>query len=123
LPPVSVDAIQIQQVLLNLLMNAIEAVNDQSTARRMIDVGTQCSANGDVEISVKDRGAGIPDDQIAQVFKPFFTTKERGLGLGLSICQSIMKSHGGTLSLRNNDGSGTTATITLPRQDILANVS
>jgi PAS domain S-box-containing protein len=106
------DAVQLQQVLLNLLLNAIEAMEDLPPSRRVISVTT--SMNGiESEIRVSDRGSGLSVTE-EESFKPFFTTKRRGLGLGLVICGSIAKSHGGTLSLRNNPGEGAIAIFRLP---------
>jgi C4-dicarboxylate-specific signal transduction histidine kinase len=115
LPLVFGDRIQLQQVLLNLVMNAIDSMNDQTPSRRMIVIGTRSVNEGHIEISVADRGTGLPPAHEARIFQPFFTTKERGLGLGLSICSSIVKAHGGKLSLANSPTGGATATFTLPR--------
>lgn len=123
LPLVSSDAVQIQQVLLNLIMNAIEAMTGMPPARRIVGIKVAETANGHVEISIRDQGPGIQEASLDQVLKPFFTTKERGLGLGLSICLSIVKSHGGTLNLSDNDGAGLTAKFTLPGRNVLAQVS
>jgi C4-dicarboxylate-specific signal transduction histidine kinase len=111
---VSGDAVQLQQVLLNLVMNSIDAVNRMPTARRVVTVGTRRTASGDVEASVRDRGIGIDSVNLQRMFEPFFTTKERGLGLGLSICSTIIKRHGGTLSIENNRDGGATAQFRLP---------
>jgi signal transduction histidine kinase len=70
-----------------------------------------------VELTLTDYGTGIPDDSIDHIFEPFFTSKERGLGLGLSICRSIMLEHRGTLTARNNPGGGATLKLTLPAAD------
>lgn len=115
LPLVFGDRIQLQQVLLNLVMNAIDSMNDQAPSRRMIVISTRSLNERDIEISVGDRGTGLSPAHEARVFQPFFSTKERGLGLGLSICSSIVKAHGGKLSLANSPTGGATATFTLPR--------
>jgi signal transduction histidine kinase/integral membrane sensor domain MASE1 len=114
LPAVSGDAVQLQQVLLNLVMNAIDAVNQMSTLRRVITLKTLKAADGGIEVSVVDRGTGIGVGDQDRIFEPFFTTKERGLGLGLSICATIIKRHGGDLSLCNNSDGGATASFRLP---------
>lgn len=107
------DTVQLQQVLINLFMNAIDAMEEISPSRRTILVSTTMNGN-DVEVKVSDRGTGVPPANGAHLFRPFFTTKKRGLGLGLSICSSIVKSHEGVLSLANNAGEGATATLRLP---------
>jgi len=115
LPPVSGDAIQLQQVLLNLVLNAMDAVNDLAPARSRISIRTGTTDEGDVEVRVTDNGSGLAPTFKERGFRPFFTTKERGLGLGLSLSSSIIKLHGGTLRLENNREPGATATFELPR--------
>ena len=114
LPPVRGDPVQLQQTLLNLLMNAMDASDGVAPPRRVISVSTAMTDNGGVEVRIYDRGTGLPPAQEHEVFQPFFTTKRRGLGLGLSICTSIVKLHGGTLSLQNNAREGATASFALP---------
>jgi C4-dicarboxylate-specific signal transduction histidine kinase len=114
LPRTSGDLVQVQEVLLNLLMNAMDAMQATTPTRRVIKVGTRASGNGTVEAFISDRGQGIAEETRNELFKPFFTTKGHGLGLGLSICSKIVKAHGGTLSIRNNEGGGATASFTLP---------
>jgi PAS domain S-box-containing protein len=109
------DRVQLQQVLLNLIMNAADSMNDQATTRRMMTIATRRLNEREIEITVADRGTGLSAAQQQQIFQPFFTTKERGLGLGLSICSSIIRAHGGSLGLENNSVGGVTATFTLPR--------
>jgi signal transduction histidine kinase len=106
------DPIQMQQVLLNLLLNAMDAMEELSPSQRILTIATRM-VGSDIEVRVSDCGSGLPAAQ-ADIVKPFFTTKRRGLGLGLSICTSIAKSHGGTLSLTNNLNEGATATFRLP---------
>ena len=113
LPFVRGDPVQLQQVLLNLLLNAIDAMEKLPTSRRVIFVRS-ANSNCGVEVNISDRGVGLPMGKKDHLFKPFFTTKKLGLGIGLSICNSIIKSHGGTLALRNNDDEGATATFRLP---------
>jgi signal transduction histidine kinase len=103
LPAISGDAVQLQQVLLNLLINAMDAVGSKSPPRRMIKISTR--ANGkQVEANIADFGIGIAADNQRRLFEPFFTTKEHGLGLGLSICSTIVKAHGGQLGITRPDG-------------------
>jgi C4-dicarboxylate-specific signal transduction histidine kinase len=106
--------VQLQQTLLNLLMNAMDATEHVPAARRTISVSTATTDDGGVEVHIYDRGTGLPPSREHEVFQPFFTTKERGLGLGLSICTSIVKLHGGTLSLQNNVREGASAVFRLP---------
>jgi signal transduction histidine kinase len=108
------DAVQLQQILLNLFMNAMDAMESVAPARRTISVRTTATDEGGIEVRIADCGTGLPPSQEQIVFQPFFTTKKRGLGLGLSICASIMKLHGGTLSLQNNVSEGATAIFRLP---------
>jgi len=114
LPLTSADPVQLQQVLLNLIMNAIEAMHDVSSFRRIVTIRTKRIEDGKISIDISDRGTGLAPIHEARIFQPFFTTKERGLGLGLAICSSIMKVHGGTLDLENNPDEGATATLVIP---------
>lgn len=114
MPLVSGDAIQLQQVLLNLLLNAADAMNEVVPPRRIIEIGTRMANTRDIQIIVSDCGAGLTPDHRERVFQPFFTTKARGLGLGLSLCSAIAKLHGGSLTLENGASAGATATLTLP---------
>jgi two-component system, LuxR family, sensor kinase FixL len=99
------DRVQLQQVVLNLLVNACDAIGEQGE-RRTIVVGTQLSADSQVRLCVADEGPGIPQDQLAHVFQPFFTTKSSGLGLGLPLCRRIMEDHGGTIAAANRATGG-----------------
>jgi len=114
LPPISGDAVQLQQVLLNLMMNAMEAMASTMDSKRVLDMHTQTTANGCVEVSIRDRGPGMSPDELGKLFQPFFTTKNGGLGLGLSICLTIVTSHHGRLTLSNASGGGIIATVSLP---------
>jgi PAS domain S-box-containing protein len=113
LPLVSVDVIQIQQVALNLLRNAMEAMHDSRDKHLGVVVQTG-AANGYVGFRVIDRGPGIAEAVQAQLFQPFFTTKATGMGIGLSICQSIVQAHGGEIGCSNNADSGATFYCRLP---------
>jgi PAS domain S-box-containing protein len=114
LPAVNGDRVQLQQVLLNLLMNACDAMNQNSPADRQMVVRTELVASADVRFSVSDRGTGIDPEKLEQVFDPFFSTKAHGLGLGLSVCRTIISAHAGKLWAVNNPSSGATFCFTLP---------
>jgi signal transduction histidine kinase len=92
-------------------------MEELSPSRRIISIRTRMNGANEIDVRVVDRGIGLGQSH-KQVFQPFFTTKKRGLGLGLSICATIIKSHGGTLSLEDNAGEGATATFRLPPQRI-----
>ena len=112
LPPVLGDPIQLEQVLLNLLINGIEASAEASNGSRRVVVRTGADADG-VEVAVTDHGVGLPPPP-ADVFAPFFTTKPRGLGMGLSISRSIVELHGGHLDALRNPDCGSTFRLILP---------
>ncbi|MCK9909024.1 MASE1 domain-containing protein [Microbacteriaceae bacterium K1510] len=114
LPKIVGDPVQLQQVLLNLVMNAVEAVQSVRPSRRAIVIRSRRVGETGIEVSVEDKGPGIGAGDRAKVFEPFFTTKERGLGIGLSICSAIIGRHGGTLVLENNPIGGATAYMRLP---------
>jgi signal transduction histidine kinase len=114
-PAIRGDRMQLQQVLINLIQNGCDAMAAFPRSERILDVRTE-SAGGSVRISVADRGGGIPAESMGGIFTPFFTTKEHGLGLGLSVCTSIIESHGGELIATNNDGRGATFTFVLGAQ-------
>jgi C4-dicarboxylate-specific signal transduction histidine kinase len=115
LPAVSGDRNQLQQVLLNLFINGCDAMAGHGAPRRLL-VRTLEVANGNVEISVADEGAGIPSADLERIFEPFVTTKSNGLGLGLVICRSIVEAHGGRLWATNNADRGATLRCDLPRR-------
>lgn len=112
LPPVLGDGVQIQQVILNLIRNALDAMQE-SASDDGIAVSTR-ARNGTVEIIVSDAGPGMPPEVAERIGEPFFTTKRDGLGLGLSICHSIISAHEGTLRFEPRRGGGTTFRLTLP---------
>ena len=103
---------QIEQVLINLLRNAIEAM--QASPIRRVTISTYVKGPKTVEISVADTGPGIPDEIAARLFEPFVTTKEKGMGVGLSICRTIVEAHGGQLWMTPNPTGGTIFRIQLP---------
>jgi len=106
MPVVSGDRVQLQQVLLNLVLNASDAMAALDPADRRLLVRAERDGDGGVRISVSDRGCGIPADQLEAVFEPFVTTKAEGLGLGLAVCRTIVRAHGGEIRAENN-GEGT----------------
>ena len=112
---ISGDQVLLQQVLVNLLMNAMDAVAETPPARRHITIRTDVRAD-DVEISVSDTGTGLPAELDGTLFTPFVTTKSHGLGIGLTIVRTIVDAHGGTINAQNNPEGGATFTVTLRRQ-------
>ena len=114
LPPVWGDAVQLQQVLLNLIVNALDAVVDRPAEEREVLVRALPSATWGVEMRVTDRGPGFSKETLARLFEPFFSTKKHGMGIGLRICRTIIEAHGGQLTAENNPGRGTTMRFTLP---------
>ncbi len=105
LPAISADAGQAQQALLNVLLNAIQAMPEGGT------LTVSAIVNGNVAIRIRDTGAGIPEENLAKIFSPFFTTKHRGTGLGLAITRTIMEKHGGAIHVQTEAGRGTTFTL------------
>jgi two-component system sensor kinase FixL len=113
-PQVQADVVQIQQVILNLVRNSIDAMADVPEARREIVLKTELDSEGDVQFTVADRGVGVSAEMMAELFNPFFTTKPGGTGLGLSISRSIVRAHGGKLWCGPNPGGGARFFFTLP---------
>ncbi|HEX2930993.1 MAG TPA: PAS domain S-box protein, partial [Candidatus Binatia bacterium] len=116
-PLVRGDKIQLQQVLLNLLLNAFDAMKDCPAEEREVAVRIESKGGARVDVSVSDRGSGLTIDKLDKIFEPFFTTKREGLGMGLSISRSIIEAHGGHLWARNNPARGATFHFTLPLDD------
>jgi PAS domain S-box-containing protein len=114
LPRILVDRIQIEQVITNLLKNAMEAVLDLSAEKRRVAIRTALDAEKMLEVSITDSGIGIEAAESIHLFEPFYTTKQSGMGLGLSISRSIVESHGGRLEARKNEAMGMTFRFTLP---------
>ncbi|RMF19754.1 MAG: hypothetical protein D6760_12750 [Deltaproteobacteria bacterium] len=112
-PPVEVDAVQIQQVLVNLVRNAREALSDGDRPGRVLVATRRCGEDA-IEIIVEDNGPQIPEEIAEKLFSPFFSTKPQGLGLGLSISRSIAEAHGGSLSLDENQPGQVRFTLRLP---------
>ena len=111
--PIICDHIQLQQVIINLVVNAIDAMKDTPTKDRIISIRTS-RAEKFAELSVSDRGPGIPEDQLKEVFEPFFTSKAEGMGMGLSIARTIIEAHHGLIWAENRDHGGATFRIKLP---------
>jgi two-component system sensor kinase FixL len=113
LPPVAGDRVQLQQVLLNLVLNACEAMTNNDSSECKLLISSKLN-NGEVRVSVTDRGGGIPEEKKEQVFERFFTTKKEGMGLGLSICRTIINAHRGKIWATNNADRGATFHFSLP---------
>jgi len=103
LPSVDADPVQLQQVLLNLLMNSLEAMQSTSADKRRVVISTACEANSTVTVSVRDYGSGLPEEDMDKVFTHFYSTKPNGMGMGLTIVRSIIEAHGGKLWAENVD--------------------
>ncbi len=114
LPLVSGDRIQVQQVVLNLVMNACEAMSGTDAGTRELAVETRRPAPGVVRVSIRDSGPGIDEGSIERIFEPFVTTKSGGMGMGLSISRSIVEAHGGELRASSNPDGGATFAFSLP---------
>ena len=119
LPTLLVDRVQMQQAVVNLCVNAMEAMSDCAAEKRL-GVRTAATADGDVEITVSDSGPGVPPEYLARMFDSFFTTKAHGMGLGLAIARSIVEAHEGTMSAENRKEGGALFRIVLPaRADVV----
>ena len=114
LPPVRGDKVQLQQVLLNILLNAFDAMKECRTQERVVKVQARRLDSRLNIVSVVDGGHGLRVDTVDKIFQPFYSTKRDGLGMGLSICRSIIRAHGGTLSAENNPEGGATFYFTVP---------
>ena len=123
LPNVRGNRVQLQQVILNLLMNAFDAMKDAPAAERKVVVRAQAKDAGIVEISVRDRGTGLTGDSLSKIFQPFYTTKREGLGMGLPISRSILEAHGGRLWAENNADRGATFHFTVLAIDDAASLA
>jgi len=108
------DVVQLQQVVLNLLVNALEAVDQSTSTPRLITIKTAMGGENTVTLSVSDTGIGVDKQIMNRLFQPFFTTKSEGLGLGLSISQSIIEGHGGAMGVFPNPERGVTFYFSLP---------
>ena len=115
LPSVRGDRIELQQVLLNLILNASDAMNALPSTKRVLTVRTEATPDNGVQVSVTDQGMGVPAGMTEVIFTPFFTTKQQGLGLGLAICRSIISAHQGLIAVESGGDSGATISFRLPR--------
>jgi signal transduction histidine kinase len=113
LPPIMADRVQLQQVLMNLMLNSIEAMKGMNTPGRLT-IKSHQDDSGQLLISVMDTGVGVPAEKMDQIFNPFFTSKSEGTGMGLPISRSIIESHGGRLWAVSNPESGSIFNFTLP---------
>ncbi|HEX5022427.1 MAG TPA: ABC transporter substrate binding protein, partial [Candidatus Binatia bacterium] len=114
LPRVQGDKIQLQQVFINLLLNAFDSMKSCPSEKREVRIQAEANRVGVMEISVSDCGTGVASDELGKLFEPFYTTKPHGLGLGLAICRSIIEAHAGILLAKNNPDRGATFYFTLP---------
>jgi signal transduction histidine kinase len=114
LPLVRVDQVQLQQVILNLVMNAVEAMEVVSNRPRVLNIRSEVNGTGDVLLTIEDSGSGIDPEHLDRIFQPFFTTKLKGMGMGLSICRSIIEAHGGRLWASPGYPHGTVIHLVLP---------
>lgn len=114
LPRIQADRVQLQQVILNLVMNAVEAMSGAREGSRELLVGTERDAVSGVVVTVQDSGPGLSSESFDRVFEAFYTTKPHGMGMGLSICRSIIEAHGGRIWASRNVGPGVTFQFTLP---------
>ncbi|MGA7539462.1 MAG: ATP-binding protein [Steroidobacteraceae bacterium] len=117
LPRVSIDAAQIQHVILNLVRNGLEALNAEEPSRRALHLRTRATEDGDVEIAICDTGPGLSPEALGKLFDPFFSTKSCGTGLGLAISNTVVRAHGGTLRHRPNVPRGACFHIRLPAEE------
>ena len=113
-PPVEVDPVQVQQVVMNLLVNAIDAIRGLGPAEGKIEVKISRAGKKGVLVTVGDNGPGIADKDVGEVFEPFVTSKSGGLGMGLAICKSILEAHGGTISVESSGPRGCCFSFVLP---------
>jgi signal transduction histidine kinase len=113
-PPVRGDRVQLQQVLLNILLNAFDAMRECQTNDRVVSVQARHLDSRLNVVAVSDRGPGLPNDALEKIFQPFYSTKRDGLGMGLSICRSIIQAHGGALWAENCAQGGATFYFTVP---------
>ena len=114
LPNVKTDRVQLQQVIVNLVLNAIEAMQSAPTERRLLSIRTRRADDKFAEVSVTDSGGGIAEDLRPRIFEPFVTSKAAGMGLGLAICRTIIEAHGGEIRGENAPGGGAVFRFTLP---------
>jgi two-component system sensor kinase FixL len=114
LPKVEADVVQLQQVFLNLILNAFEASKDVPRLQRRVIIHTECDGDGAVRACVRDFGTGLPAEAPERIFEQFFSTKREGMGMGLFISRSIVAAHRGTLCAENAEGGGSQFWLRLP---------
>jgi signal transduction histidine kinase len=112
--PVVGDRVQLQQVLVNLVLNAVEAISSVEDGVRELSIRTAPSEKGGIRLAVHDSGPGIEPENLERVFEPFYTTRTSGIGMGLAICRSIINGHGGRLWVAPNEPRGAVFQFTLP---------
>jgi two-component system sensor kinase FixL len=117
-PRILGDRIQLQQVMLNLLLNAFQAMKDLSVRERQVTLRSRFEKGNTMIIAVRDRGVGLREDQLEKMFHPFYTTKSDGLGMGLAISRSIIEAHGGRLWAQNNPDGGATLYFSVPAREV-----
>lgn len=114
LPAIEGDPHQMQQVLINLVSNAFDAMSETPETRRKVEISTACNGDGAIRVIVRDYGTGIPNEARERLFEQFFTTKEQGLGMGLAIVRTIIETHGGRIEVENAEGGGARFYFDLP---------
>jgi signal transduction histidine kinase len=112
--PVRADQVHLQQVLLNLASNGMDAMADCAPGKRRLEIRTALNGGSEVEVSVADSGSGIPKDKLNDIFETFYTTKQQGTGLGLSIARTLVETYGGRIWAENRTGGGAVFRFTLP---------
>ena len=122
LPPIMADRVQLQQVLMNLMLNGIEAMKSMNTPGKLT-IKSQQDDSGQLLISVMDTGVGVPPEKTEKIFDAFFTSKPQGTGMGLPISRSIVASHGGRLWAVSNPESGSIFRFTLPMAEIIQHMN
>jgi signal transduction histidine kinase len=114
LPRIPANPVQLRQVMVNLVTNAVDAMNNMAGSQRLLQIKTGLHDKGDLLIAVEDSGTGIDPKNIDRIFEPFFTTKPHGMGMGLSICRSIIENHGGRLAVVSAQPHGSIFQVFLP---------
>jgi signal transduction histidine kinase len=114
LPPLLGDRVQLQQVIINLVMNGLQSMNANGNAPRELTIESRQDDDGHLVVEVQDTGTGIEPENSKRLFDAFFSTKPNGMGIGLSICRSIIEAHGGRMRASNNAGRGATFQCSLP---------
>jgi signal transduction histidine kinase len=113
-PPIVGDRVGLEQVLVNLILNGMDAMDRVAGSSRVLTIRSRTDESGGVVLEVQDSGVGLAPEQVGRIFDPFFSTKPGGLGMGLPISRSIVEAHGGRLWATPNDGAGVTMHVTLP---------